>query len=343
MATWGTGHSLTCPCLVLPPRSKQPLSPSTPPPLLPTLILGTFRKPAESPTSAPPGNVSAGIDCQPPSFSVRAPYCGGGQAMLQRRAVKPLRRCCCCLRPAPHLQAGAALQQAGHKGVPLPLLELLVWVQVRICIVQRRDQAAGREGGGDEAGWGADAGGSGRATGSRPPPPPSPTRLHTTPCHACPACPPIIRPPAPSDPPQCHPVVRHVIDEGPPVHVPGQWVPHRVHHQPWLVLLGCHLRAQRQGGSRRGDRSGQARHPTLAGAPAGARQTRCPLPLSTPPPPYLSHTPPAHLPHFLDAKRISLRLRLHPLPQPVVPHHRLAQRAAAALCKQRGAGREGHA
>lgn len=37
----------------------------------------------------------------------------------------------------PHLQAGAALQQARHHGVPLELLELLVQVEVRVAVVQR--------------------------------------------------------------------------------------------------------------------------------------------------------------------------------------------------------------
>ena len=37
------------------------------------LMRGTFRKPAESPISAPPGKVSFGIDCQPPSEMARAP------------------------------------------------------------------------------------------------------------------------------------------------------------------------------------------------------------------------------------------------------------------------------
>ena len=37
------------------------------------LIFGTLRKPAASPISAPPGKVSRGIDCKPPSFSARAP------------------------------------------------------------------------------------------------------------------------------------------------------------------------------------------------------------------------------------------------------------------------------
>ncbi len=37
------------------------------------LIFGTFRNPAESPISAPPGKVSFGIDCRPPSLSARAP------------------------------------------------------------------------------------------------------------------------------------------------------------------------------------------------------------------------------------------------------------------------------
>jgi hypothetical protein len=38
------------------------------------LILGTFKNPAPSPMSMPPGNVNLGIDCQPPSFKARAPY-----------------------------------------------------------------------------------------------------------------------------------------------------------------------------------------------------------------------------------------------------------------------------
>ena len=37
------------------------------------LILGTLRKPAVSPISAPPGNTSLGIDWNPPSDSARAP------------------------------------------------------------------------------------------------------------------------------------------------------------------------------------------------------------------------------------------------------------------------------
>jgi hypothetical protein len=37
------------------------------------LIFATFTKPAESPISAPPGKVSFGIDCNPPSFNARAP------------------------------------------------------------------------------------------------------------------------------------------------------------------------------------------------------------------------------------------------------------------------------
>ena len=37
------------------------------------LIFGTLRNPAASPSSAPPGNVSFGIDCNPPSLSARAP------------------------------------------------------------------------------------------------------------------------------------------------------------------------------------------------------------------------------------------------------------------------------
>ena len=40
-----------------------------------TLILGTLRKPAEQPMRAPPGKVICGIDCSPPSFRQRAPYC----------------------------------------------------------------------------------------------------------------------------------------------------------------------------------------------------------------------------------------------------------------------------
>ncbi len=38
------------------------------------LMRGTFMKPAAQPSSAPPGNTSLGIDCQPPSVSARAPY-----------------------------------------------------------------------------------------------------------------------------------------------------------------------------------------------------------------------------------------------------------------------------
>ena len=37
------------------------------------LILGTLRKPAAQPTSAPPGKVSLGMDWKPPSLSARAP------------------------------------------------------------------------------------------------------------------------------------------------------------------------------------------------------------------------------------------------------------------------------
>ena len=37
------------------------------------LIFGTLRKPAASPTSAPPGKTSFGIDWKPPSLSARAP------------------------------------------------------------------------------------------------------------------------------------------------------------------------------------------------------------------------------------------------------------------------------
>jgi hypothetical protein len=37
------------------------------------LIRGTFTMPAEQPRSAPPGNASFGIDCQPPSLIARAP------------------------------------------------------------------------------------------------------------------------------------------------------------------------------------------------------------------------------------------------------------------------------
>ena len=37
------------------------------------LIFGTFRNPAVSPTSSPPGNVSFGIDWMPPSLIARAP------------------------------------------------------------------------------------------------------------------------------------------------------------------------------------------------------------------------------------------------------------------------------
>ena len=37
------------------------------------LIRGTLTKPAEQPTSAPPGNASFGTDCQPPSLMARAP------------------------------------------------------------------------------------------------------------------------------------------------------------------------------------------------------------------------------------------------------------------------------
>ena len=33
-----------------------------------TLILGTFRKPAEQPMRAPPGKSRRGMDCRPPSF-----------------------------------------------------------------------------------------------------------------------------------------------------------------------------------------------------------------------------------------------------------------------------------
>ena len=37
------------------------------------LMRGTFMKPAAQPTSTPPGKISFGIDCQPPSLSARAP------------------------------------------------------------------------------------------------------------------------------------------------------------------------------------------------------------------------------------------------------------------------------
>ena len=37
------------------------------------LIRGTLRKPAVHPISAPPGKVSLGTDCQPPSQIARAP------------------------------------------------------------------------------------------------------------------------------------------------------------------------------------------------------------------------------------------------------------------------------
>jgi len=37
------------------------------------LIRGTLTKPAEHPISAPPGKVSFGTDCQPPSLMARAP------------------------------------------------------------------------------------------------------------------------------------------------------------------------------------------------------------------------------------------------------------------------------
>ena len=37
------------------------------------LMRGTLTKPAEQPISAPPGNVSFGTDCQPPSVMARAP------------------------------------------------------------------------------------------------------------------------------------------------------------------------------------------------------------------------------------------------------------------------------
>ena len=38
------------------------------------LMRGTLTKPAEQPISTPPGKVSFGIDCQPPSVIARAPY-----------------------------------------------------------------------------------------------------------------------------------------------------------------------------------------------------------------------------------------------------------------------------
>ena len=37
------------------------------------LIRGTLTMPAAQPSSAPPGKVSFGIDCQPPSEIARAP------------------------------------------------------------------------------------------------------------------------------------------------------------------------------------------------------------------------------------------------------------------------------
>jgi hypothetical protein len=37
------------------------------------LMRGTLTKPAEQPISAPPGKVSFGTDCQPPSVMARAP------------------------------------------------------------------------------------------------------------------------------------------------------------------------------------------------------------------------------------------------------------------------------
>ena len=37
------------------------------------LMRGTLTMPAEQPSSAPPGKVSLGIDCQPPSVMARAP------------------------------------------------------------------------------------------------------------------------------------------------------------------------------------------------------------------------------------------------------------------------------
>ena len=37
------------------------------------LMRGTLTKPAEQPISAPPGKVSFGIDCSPPSLMAREP------------------------------------------------------------------------------------------------------------------------------------------------------------------------------------------------------------------------------------------------------------------------------
>ena len=37
------------------------------------LMRGTLTKPAAQPTSAPPGKISFGTDCQPPSVIARAP------------------------------------------------------------------------------------------------------------------------------------------------------------------------------------------------------------------------------------------------------------------------------
>ena len=38
------------------------------------LIFGVLSVPASQPINDPPGNESFGNDCQPPSFSARAPY-----------------------------------------------------------------------------------------------------------------------------------------------------------------------------------------------------------------------------------------------------------------------------
>ena len=38
------------------------------------LIFGTFKKPAEHPTSIPPGKYNLGIDWYPPSFKALAAY-----------------------------------------------------------------------------------------------------------------------------------------------------------------------------------------------------------------------------------------------------------------------------
>ena len=97
------------------------------------------------------------LRCFAGQAAVRAAHpCTSGQPAEQQHN-RPL------LPPPAHLQAGAALQQAGHHGVPLPLLELLVQVEVGVAVVQRHHQAAA-VGGGVGGGGG---GGRGRADGDK--------------------------------------------------------------------------------------------------------------------------------------------------------------------------------